>query len=47
MKQIKIVKAYKKMKPGDMPSVDDNYAKILIEKGFAVDPDKKAKAEKE
>jgi hypothetical protein len=47
MTQVKIVKAYKKLNPGDMPIVDDGYADILIKKGVAENPIKKAKAEKE
>jgi len=45
MIQVKIVKAYKKMKPGDMPNVDDNYAAFLIKKGVAADPKAKVKVE--
>lgn len=41
MQIVKITKAYKKMKPGDTPNVDDLYAAKLIKKGVAVKSDQK------
>lgn len=42
--QVKIKKAYKKMKIGDMPNVDNAYGAILIKKGIAEKvPEKKSK----
>lgn len=40
MKQIKIIKGYKKLAIGDTPIVEDAYAAILIKKGIAEDSEK-------
>ena len=46
MQKVKIIKDYKMLKIGDTPTLDDAYAKILIEKKVAEDPNKESKEAK-
>lgn len=45
--QIKIKKAYKLLKQGDVVNVVDEYAAILIKKGIAVDAEAKDEPKKD